>query len=249
MKRVIIYGDIHGCLDELILLREKIDIKEDDIEISVGDFLSKGPYSIQTLRFLQKNGILCVRGNHEDRYIRYKIHFEEEKRSGKKNPMKVDEDFKKVFFSLKRSDFDFLNSLKFFIKIDRLTVVHGGVTNRIFLDRATKEDFAKVMRLRFVDENQDFVSLDEVDKKGCCYWSEIYDGHEGFIVYGHQPFLKPKIDRFSIGIDTGAVYGNYLSAVVFDMDEEVIIPSFRFYFQKSKKAYALRAPLTIIYIS
>lgn len=241
MKRVIVYGDIHGCLDELQLLREKIGIKKEDIEISVGDFLSKGPNSLETLRFLQKNKIICIRGNHEDKYIRYRLHFEEERFSGKKNPMVVDENFKKVFFSLDDKDFEFLNSLPFFIKIGSLTVVHAGVTNKISLEKASKEDFAKVMRIRFVDDRGDFVSLKEVDKRGCCYWSEVYDGHEGFIIYGHQPFLQPKVDRFSIGIDTGAVYGNSLTAVVFDKDEDVNISSFRFYFQKSKRVYAKKS--------
>ncbi|WP_281389211.1 metallophosphoesterase [Nitrosophilus labii] len=235
-----VYGDIHGCLEEFLALRKKIDIKKDDIEISVGDFIAKGPYSLDTLRFLEKRKILCVRGNHEDKFIRYKLHYDEEKRSGKKNPMKLEEEEKKFFFSLKEEDFRFLSSTKFYLKIGSLTVVHAGITNKIFLSRATKKAYTQVMRVRFVDEKGDFVTLDETDKKGCCYWSEVYDNHEGFIVYGHQPFLKPKIDRFSIGIDTGAVYGNFLSAVVFDMDEDVNISSYRFYFQKSKKAYVKR---------
>ena len=49
MKRVIIYGDIHGCLDEFVELRKKIGVKKEDIEISTGDFLNKGPNSVKTL--------------------------------------------------------------------------------------------------------------------------------------------------------------------------------------------------------
>jgi len=243
MKRVIIYGDIHGCLDEFITLREKIGIKKEDIEISVGDFLNKGPNSIKTLRFLKNNNISAVRGNHEDKFIRYRHHYIKEKNFGKKNPMKLEQLEKEIFHSLEEEDFEFLNSLPFYIKIDKLTVVHAGVTNHIYLKKATKKEFAFVMRIRFVDDKGGFISLDEASKKACCYWSEVYDGHEGFIIYGHQPFLKPKIDRFSIGIDTGCVYGNLLSAVIFDKKDEVIIPSFRFESVVAKKVYAKRDKL------
>ncbi len=155
--------------------------------------------------------------------------------------MKLNSLEEKIFQNLKIEDIKFLKSQPFFIKIKNLTVVHAGVTNTIFLENATKKDFAKVMRLRFVDEYGNFVSLNDISKKACCYWSEVYDGHDGFIVYGHQPFLKPKIDRFSIGIDTGCVYGNRLTAVIFNiLNDEVIIPSYRFESVKAKNIYAKR---------
>lgn len=226
-------------------MREKIGINQKDIEISTGDFIAKGPKSLETLRFLKNKKIVAIRGNHEDRFIRYKKHQDLQKLTGKKNPMVFKEKEKELFFSLNNDDFRFLNSTKYFIKIGLLTVVHAGITNKIFLKKATRSDFAKVMRVRFVDEKGEYLSLDEKDKI-CCFWSEVYDNHEGFIVYGHQPFLKPKIDRFSIGIDTGAVYGNYLSAVVFDIEEDVDISSYRFFFEKSKKAYVKKESLWLI---
>ena len=53
MSRLIAYGDIHGCYDEFVALREQIAPAEDDIEICVGDFLTKGVDSLGVLRFLQ----------------------------------------------------------------------------------------------------------------------------------------------------------------------------------------------------
>ena len=49
MKNIVVYGDIHGCLDEFKKLREKVNHTSDDIEVSVGDFLNKGPNSVKTL--------------------------------------------------------------------------------------------------------------------------------------------------------------------------------------------------------
>ena len=207
----------------------------------MGDFINKGPYSLKTLRYIKSQNILAIRGNHEDKFIRYSIHDNIEKRYGRKNPMKLNSLEKEIYESFTSDDIDFLNSLPIFLRFGRLTVVHAGITNRIFLKKASKKDFAKIMRIRFVDEYGNFVPLDRVKDDGCCYWSEIYDGHEGFILFGHQPFLYPKIDRFSIGIDTGCVYGNRLTAAIFDcVDEKAIIPSYRFVSIKAKKAYAKR---------
>jgi len=66
-NRVIVYGDIHGCLDELKALRKKLAIQKGDKEYTVGDFLNKGPYSRKTLKYLQKNSILSTMGNNEEK--------------------------------------------------------------------------------------------------------------------------------------------------------------------------------------
>jgi bis(5'-nucleosyl)-tetraphosphatase (symmetrical) len=36
MSKLIIYGDIHGCYDELVRLRQKINPKKNDVEVCVG---------------------------------------------------------------------------------------------------------------------------------------------------------------------------------------------------------------------
>ncbi|MBT4764525.1 serine/threonine protein phosphatase, partial [bacterium] len=86
MGRVIIYGDIHGCYEEFVNLREKINPLRTDIEICVGDIITRGKDSIKTLRYIQKNNIKSVIGNHENKIIRYLKH----EKSGVKNPIKLD---------------------------------------------------------------------------------------------------------------------------------------------------------------
>ncbi len=152
-----------------------------------------------------------VRGNHEDKFIRYHQH---QKRGGK-NPMKLNDLEESIYAGLTPKDMEFLNSLPIFLQHGRLTIVHAGVLPSTNLYNLTKKEAAKVMRVRYLDEEGRFVSLDEVDIREHFYWSELYDGRYGFIVYGHQPFLNPRVDRFCFGIDTGAVYGNKLTAVVF----------------------------------
>jgi len=53
MNKLIIYGDIHGCIHEFQKLREQINPQKNDIEVCVGDIITKGFHSIETLRYIQ----------------------------------------------------------------------------------------------------------------------------------------------------------------------------------------------------
>ena len=140
--------------------------------------------------------------------------------------------------SLHDSDIKFLKSLPYFLKFHNLTVLHGGVFNHINLDKPlSKEDKKYILHLRFLDKNYNFLPFDDFENR-YIFWSEIYDNHEGFIVYGHHPFEKPKIDKYSIGIDTGCVYGQKLSAVTFPIqNDQVILDQYKIFSVDAKKQY------------
>ena len=74
MNKLIIYGDIHGCYDEFISLRNQINPQRNDMEVCVGDIITKGKNSIKTLDFIIENNIKSVLGNHEDKLLRYLNH-------------------------------------------------------------------------------------------------------------------------------------------------------------------------------
>ncbi len=216
MGRLIIYGDIHGCYQEFIDLRNKINPLEVDIETCVGDVITRGKDSIKILRYIQKNNIRSTIGNHENKIIRYLKH----EKSGIKNPIKLDQDERKIISELSVSDVNFMNSMPLFIKFGRITVLHAGVQNHFNLDSLSKEEKSKVLRLRYISKNYNFIPFGEEDGDSV-FWSEVYNGRQGLIVYGHQVFEKVKIDKHSLGIDTGCVYGNKLSAVVFSDTDNV----------------------------
>ena len=66
-SRLIIIGDVHGCLEELKLLLLHCSYrKETDKVVFVGDLVNKGPYSAEVVKFVRKIGARCVRGNHDD---------------------------------------------------------------------------------------------------------------------------------------------------------------------------------------
>lgn len=69
-RRVLVTSDIHGKLDYLRGLLEKVEFCEEDVLIINGDFLEKGPESLATLRHImelsQKGNIYPVMGNCDD---------------------------------------------------------------------------------------------------------------------------------------------------------------------------------------
>ena len=66
-SRLIIIGDVHGCLSELKLLLLQCSYqKEKDKIVFVGDLVNKGPCSAGVIKFVREIGASCVRGNHDD---------------------------------------------------------------------------------------------------------------------------------------------------------------------------------------
>lgn len=210
MSKLIIYGDIHGCYDEFISLRNQISPQRDDIEVCVGDIITKGKDSIKTLDFIIENNIKSVLGNHEDKLIRYLDH----QISNKKNPIELDNDEQNIINNLSSKHIEFLKGLPLFLRFGDITVVHGGVQNHMNLDDMLKRDKQRILRLRYLDENHEYLTYGK-ENEDSIFWADIYDGNQGIIVYGHQHFYKPKVSPYAIGVDTGCVYGNMLSAIVF----------------------------------
>lgn len=69
-SRLIIIGDVHGCLAELKLLLTQCDYRsERDTLVFVGDLVNKGPFSAEVVKFVRSIGAVCVRGNHDDTAI------------------------------------------------------------------------------------------------------------------------------------------------------------------------------------
>jgi len=73
-KRIIVVGDIHGYLKPVKELIDKIDIKEKDLLIFIGDYIDRGPVSKDVVDYLLElsvvnENIYFLRGNHEDMFL------------------------------------------------------------------------------------------------------------------------------------------------------------------------------------
>jgi len=74
--RTLVIGDIHGDLAALERLLDKLPaLDESDTMVFLGDYVDRGPHSagvVALVRALEEEGpahVVCLRGNHEDRWI------------------------------------------------------------------------------------------------------------------------------------------------------------------------------------
>ena len=54
------------------------------------------------------------------------------------------------------------------------------------------------------------------NQPGDPFWAEVYDGRFGHVIFGHEPLDEVMFCKHATGIDTSAVYGGKLTALVFD---------------------------------
>lgn len=65
-RHIWVVGDLHGCYQQLLVqLRQRRFNPFDDLLISVGDLIDRGPESLQCLMLLEQRWFVAVRGNHE----------------------------------------------------------------------------------------------------------------------------------------------------------------------------------------
>ena len=222
-NRLIAIGDIHGCLEELELLLNELNITNTDIVVFLGDLVDRGPSSglvVEEIAELCKLGnYYCVQGNHDNKHVRYARH-ELIKLSNQAytNPMHPNEAFLQAHSQLSNNNIIFLSSMPHAITIDNLyCFVHAGVTpslfkqnpqafirNRYFTEKESKLTPAKT----YCINNQWYVP------EGAKPWYSYYN-HSFTTIYGHAVQLEPLIVGKTIGIDTGCCFGGKLTAVIF----------------------------------
>lgn len=207
--RIYAFGDIHGCVD---LLRNMLTVIDTDlarspidrpIEVYLGDYIDRGPYSRQTLDLLiersRSRETVFLKGNHEAYFLEVL-----------RNPNKVDE--WRQFGGLQTlmsyglnpplnptaaERIDLIAALKAAMPADHLSFlrglapsftcgdfyfVHAGVRPGVPLNEQQESDLLWI-RHEFLDSTADFGK---------------------FIVHGHTPVREPDIRTNRINIDTGA---------------------------------------------
>ena len=69
MRRTLVFGDIHGGLKALVQLLEKVELKENDRLVFLGDYVDGWGESAQVIEFLmnlsQEQECIFIRGNHD----------------------------------------------------------------------------------------------------------------------------------------------------------------------------------------
>jgi hypothetical protein len=203
VTRTIFIGDIHGCRNELEELLAEVGIGDGDQVVSVGDTVVRGPDPSGTLKVLRAVGALGVRGNHEDRLIRwYELR-------GTKHAPPLGDLTRKTARELSRADFATLKALPLWVDFPQhgVRVVHAGVAPGVPIEEQHPHT---LMTIRCVTKDGEPVA-----KRGEALWGAVYAGPP-HVVFGHNARPDPQLHPWATGIDTGCVYGGRLTAMVLE---------------------------------
>ena len=254
MKRTIIIGDVHGCHDELVALLEKCEPRSTDQFVFVGDLVDRGPKSVEVVRSVQEladqHDVVVLEGNHEAKHRQYRKHLANN--SGIADIMTGTEGMGELTKVLSEEDVTFLESFVLFHRIEEhdVLVVHGGIPGNMTefpltleevedMSRNKRDAFLKILYTRKIDaKTGKFLRLKESTDSDP-FWAETYDGRFGHVVFGHEPFVEG-FRKFphATGIDTGAVFGGSLTAMVLEGTKPhqfISVPShFKFKYRKRR---------------
>ncbi len=202
-KRIFAVGDIHGCFDKLDAMMKILPWDRDagDLLLFIGDYVDRGPKSrdvVEYLVTLKKSGgdFVFLKGNHEkmllDYYIQQKDQMLYVANGGAETIASyVEGGIGRKAFILPEDHLEFLLSLKLYYETDDYIFVHAGLRDAIALDDQNEED------LLWIREEFIYSAFD---------WNKR-------VIFGHTALETPFVTPGKIGIDTGAVYGNKLTAV------------------------------------
>jgi bis(5'-nucleosyl)-tetraphosphatase (symmetrical) len=225
MKRDIVIGDVHGCLEELNELVEKTGyIKFKDRLIIAGDVFDRGPYSVECLRKIKELGAILVLGNHDEKHLRYATHEQRKRKDPRyKNPMhSFSGQRKEIQDALNEQDLDFLRNAPIAFCLDeKWVVVHAGLERMPFHKQGKA-----VLRVRYIDQYSGLHSKlpgSWDQPPNSIYWADDWMGPEN-VIYGHavHSLTDPKVTRagpqsnpvVTLGIDTGCCFGGRMTAAI-----------------------------------
>jgi serine/threonine protein phosphatase 1 len=213
-------GDVHGCLDELLLLERMIAEDAADVGdgerwlVTLGDYVDRGPHAAQVISHLMSvppEGFrrIVLAGNHEQLLLDFLADpivnaqwldfggLETAQSYGMRNL--PDSGSARGARAIARdlaslipvSHLDFLRGLPISLALPGQYFVHAGVRPGVPIDQQTEEDLLWI-RAPFLEQGSDVQVV---------------------VVHGHTPTNEPEITPWRIGIDTGAFASGRLTAV------------------------------------
>ena len=200
-ERIIVIGDIHGCYYTLKELWDKINPKQTDFIVCLGDYIDRGANSYEVVEFLKEKkeqfpNFTLLKGNHEDMCKKAIIDNDDYLwlYNGGGTTIKSFENHNADYHSL----LPFLNSLVCFATFE------GG-------------DFGH--RLACVHANMPSAMTPEEENYRNLIWSrEFINNSDYMVVCGHTRHKHPRIytnPHDIVCIDTGCVCGGELTAAIF----------------------------------
>ncbi len=233
-----IIGDVHGCLDELLELLDRLGYQVDGLSIRppegrkavfLGDLVDRGPRIPETLRLVmgmvETGAALCVPGNHDMKLVRKLKGRDVQIAHGLAETLRQMESEPEEF---RQKTAAFLDKLVSHYVLDggRLVVAHAGMKEEM-----QGRGSGRVREFALFGE-----TTGETDEYGLpvrADWAAEYRG-AAMVVYGHTPIAEPEWLNRTINIDTGCVFGGRLTALRYPEKELVSVPARMVYYQPAK---------------
>eukprot|EP01084_Bolivina_argentea_P119591 212028_1 len=220
-QQLAIIGDVHGCVNELEELLEKIyQNSTNTTVVLVGDLVNKGPKSAETIQLVRSKGLYCVRGNHDQHVL------DARNRCGRFEGVKaLPEALSWIDDRLDEADVSFLSELPYTISIPLFNaiVVHAGIVPGLSLSLQSHQAMISMRNLLPLQTGTGFSEW--IASSNCdagCPWVDEWKG-PGRIFFGHDAKRGLQKTRYAIGLDTGCCYGNKLTAILLPNEEFVSV--------------------------
>ncbi|MBM7554013.1 bis(5'-nucleosyl)-tetraphosphatase PrpE [Thalassobacillus pellis] len=228
--KIDVIGDVHGCLDELKALFDKLEYEWKDgmpshpdnrVPVFVGDITDRGPASVETIRFvyelvMERKSARYLPGNHCNKLYRYFHGNPVKEQHGletttaeyKALPPEEREEVRDKFMEL-------MDASPLYLEIPEIDAViaHAGI-RQDYIGQHGKKVKTFVLYGDITGEKHEDGRPVRRD------WAQSYQGDK-WIIYGHTPTLEPRFVNKTVNIDTGCVFGNKLTA--FRLPEEAIV--------------------------
>ncbi len=213
-ERLFVIGDIHGCLDKLEQLWDRIDPRPGkDQLVFLGDYIDRGEDSSGVLDYLLQlkktyPNTIFLMGNHEKMFMDFLAGVDRAlfiynggestinsyigRMENAWRSVRGISDEEALNLLVPEHHRAFLQELHHYYETENYIMVHAGLRYGIPPEQQSLEDLVWI-REEFIYSEEDFGKR---------------------VVFGHTPFVRPLVLENKIGIDTGAVYGNSLTCLV-----------------------------------
>lgn len=230
MNRTLFIGDVHGCYDEMEKMLDIFGfVKGSDTVYFTGDLINKGPDSIRVIQTIVDNGFLCVKGNHEARLLKLvatpsELWTEKEKEMAK---------------TIGEPEWiaNVVKDWPLWRDTPQALLVHAGLEP----GKTCVEDMDPniLLSIRTWDgKGENLNCKKDTAWFECVKWPKL-------VIFGHWA-VKGLVDIPGFrGLDSGCVYGKFLSAFCPEENRLYKVPAAKVYsLPKIKKAKLIGAPIS-----
>lgn len=230
--KIFAIGDIHGCHSRLVSLLDRIPCDKDhDSLVFIGDYINRGPDSrkvLDTLLKVQETYAhpVFLKGNHEQILLEYAATGDVEtlrilRTMGVESTVAsygaTVRQLRDLTF-LPPEHLIFLENLQFSYISGKYLFTHADINEEMIALEKSDVGISPVEQ----HKETGLLSSRRLSREHPASTGNPAENFAGYIiVFGHSPFETPLVLHDRICIDTGAVYGNVLTAVE--------LPDLRFY--------------------